>query len=267
MMGLSDYCAELMKQDFNDVNGKNYVKAIFMIFLKSHNYEIDTDISEVAKFIYRFYIDQPDIASKSSSLIIRGLRNYNYFDIVPYLNEILESWVKQGSGVISYDGTRVKTNVDTKLDASQVEILNSVTNAVFEQHFNDIIKYDPNIDNELTQAQEYYRAGDLNKYLEELNKSRFRNRAFEKINYCACCDDANYSNLKALHINPEVSFCDPDNSIVLCDDHANLYLQKYFRFYRNGKIDIIKDNEILDKRMHLSRRFLDDYNRIFFEQE
>ena len=265
MMGLSDYCAELMKQDFNDVNGKNYVKAIFMIYLRSHNYEIDTDVSEVAKFIYRFYIDQPDIASKSSNLIIRGLRNYNYFDIVPYLNEILESWVKQGSGVISYDGTRVKTNIDAGLDVSQIDILNSVVNAVFEQHFNDIIKYDPSINNELVPAQEYYNAGELEKYLEALNKSRFRNRAFEKINYCACCDDADYSALKALHINPHISFNDPDNSIVFCDKHAKLYLNGYFRFLKNGKIRIDKYDSDLDDRMHLSRRYLDDYNRVFFE--
>lgn len=267
MIGLSDYCAELMKQDFNDVNGKNYVKAIFMIYLRSHNYEIDTDVSEVAKFIYRFYIDQPDIASKSSNLIIRGLRNYNYFDIVPYLNEILESWVKQGSGVISYDGTRVKTNIDTGLDVGQIDILNNVVNAVFEQHFNDIIRYDPSINNELVPAQEYYDAGELEKYLETLNKSRFRNRAFEKINYCACCDDADYSSLKALHINPNVSFNDPDNSIVFCNEHAKLYLDGDFKFLKNGKIKILKDSNLLDERMHLSRRFLDNYNRVFFDSD
>lgn len=267
MKSLSDYCAELMKQDFNDVNGKNYVKAAFMIYLKYHNYVIDADINDLAKFVFRFYIDQPEIASKSSNLIIRGLRNYNYFDIVPYLNEILESWVRQGSGVISFDGIKVKTEIEADLDEDQIEILNNVSNAVFEQHFNDIVKYNPSINDEIAPAQELINDGNFDEYINVLNNGRFRNRAFEKINYCACCDDSDYSKLKALHINPHVSFYDSDNSIVLCDDHARLYLNKAFRFLKNGKIDIRENNELLDPRMHLSRRYLDKYNRVFFDSE
>ena len=265
MKNLSDYCAELMRQDFSDVSGKNYVKAAFMIFLKSHNYIIDTDINTLSKFIYRFYIDQPDIAAKSSNLIIRGLRNYNYFDLIPYLNEILDSWTKQGCGVISYDGTNVKANI-ALLDNEQVRILNDVTNAVFEQHFNDVIKYNPSIDEELVLAQKSFIHGDMDTYIKILNDGRFRNRAFEKINYCACCDDADYASLRALHINPCKSFYDPDNSIVLCEQHAKLYLSGNFRFSKSGKIILLKNNELLDKRMHLSRRFLDKANIQYFDE-
>ncbi len=264
MKNQSDYCTELMRQDFSDVYGKNYAKVAIMLYLKYHSFQVETSVADVAKFVYRFFIDQPKIAAGSSNLIIKGLRNYTYHDLVPYVNEILLSWIAQGCGVLTLKDDKITTSC-VELSNNDIEILNSVVDVVLESRLDVNLKYNPDISPELKESETYVKNNDYGNYIKSLNVTRFRNRAFERIRYCACCDECDQAKLYALHINPEIDFTDVNNSIVLCEEHTDMYMKGMFKFYRNGKIKIISPNESLDPRMHLSRRYLDKYNIKYFE--
>lgn len=104
-------------------------------------------------------------------------------------------------------------------------------------------------------------------YIGRLNKTRFINRAYEDLDYCVCCEETKRSLLQPIHINRKLSQWDPNNSLVLCKEHAQLYFDGFFRFNKKGKIIIFKEHPLLDKRMHLSNSILKLKSHFLYEEE
>lgn len=255
-MIFSDYCSELMKQSFSDSTGKNYTPLAIMFYLKENNYYFDErPIEDLVKYVYRFYTDNQNYAKSNSNVIISNIYHYNASDIKQYVFEQIKIWIQNGSGIISFDGLKIKINQEmSDLSENNIIMLNKIVDSLIVRNFGCNIHYDSNIDAEM-ETVDWFSQNYL-EYISRLNKTRFINRAYEDLDYCVCCEETERSLLQPVHINRKLSQCDSNNSLVLCKEHAHLYFDGYFRFNKAGKILIYKQHPLLDKRMHLSHRIL-----------
>lgn len=255
-MTLSDYCSELMKQSFNDSTGVNFTPIAIMFYLRKNNYYFGkTSIDDLLKYIYRFYVDNIDLAKSNSNVIVNNIDHYFYTDLKTYLNEQLNIWMKNGSGVLLYDGEYILINDDFELlTEKDIIMLNKILDSLMMRNFKKIIEYDECIKNELSLLK--YFTSNYESYTSLINNTRFINRAFEDLDYCVCCEETKKALLQPIHINLDEECYDADNSIIFCKEHAQLYFDGYFKFDTSGKIVILKKHNLLDKRMHLSMKVL-----------
>jgi len=78
---------------------------------------------------------------------------------------------------------------------------------------------------------------------------------FEKINYCVCCDSD--INLKIINISNDIKYLkNPENYVPVCDIHYKMYLRWYYRFSKSWNIIIEKEDKLINKKMHISKRLL-----------
>ena len=251
-MTISDYYSELMKQSFNDSVGINYTPYAIMLFLKENNYVFDKlPIEKLCRFVYRFYADNSEFSKKNSSVLISNIDHYYVSDIKEYLIEQLNTWMKNGNEVLLTDGTFVYVNPAlVELESKDIAMLNKIINSLSLRNFKEVIDYSTKIENKINSINVHQVTFD--EYCELVNSTKFNKRAFEDMNYCACCEEIDPRKLQSIHLNLKHHLDDPQNSIVLCYEHAKMYYANYFRFNKNGRIIIKKENQSLDRRMHLN---------------
>lgn len=140
-----------------------------------------------------------------------------------------------------------------------------IADSLITRNFGCDIHYDSKIDVEMKLVNWFSLS--YFEYIGRLNKTRFINRAYEDLDYCVCCEETKRSLLQPIHINRKLSQWDPNNSLVLCKEHAQLYFDGFFRFNKKGKIIIFKEHPLLDKRMHLSNSILKLKSHFLYEEE
>lgn len=265
-MTISDYYSELMKQSFNDSVGINYTPYAIMLYLKENKYFIKNEtLDSLCRFIYRFYADNPEYSKKNSSVLISNISHYYPSDLKEYVIEQLKTWMKNGNEVLLTDGTFLTINpAMCLLSDKEIQMLNKIVDSLSVRNFRKIISYSTLIEKEILNIN--YDRLSFDEYCEIVNKTKFKKRAFEDINYCACCEETNLNNLQAIHLNFAKSLADPENSIVLCKNHARLYYEGCFRFSKTGRIIIYKNCFDLDKRMHLNKKLTISKNKYMEEQ-
>lgn len=251
-MNIQDYYSELMNQSFVDSIGVNFTNYALMLFLKRNNYAFKSTLSEITKYIYRFYIDNPNLSKLNSNIVIRNINKYSPIDIKDYVEETIDVWIKNGNGILQFNQKeKVVFIEDASIIDEKKELLNTVIDAICLKYNDTVISYNPDITKDIAGLL-FSNYDDKFLFIEELNNTRYSNRAFEECKYCVCCEDVNNDNLVAVPIDPEKRLSDENNSIILCKEHAKLYLDNYFRFSNKGKIIIFKHHYLLDNRMHLS---------------
>ncbi len=255
-MTVSDYYSELMKQSFNDSVGINYTPFAIMLFLKENNYYFDKlPIENLCRFIYRFYADNSEYSKKNSSVLISNIEHYYAIDIKSYLLEQLNTWMKNGNEVLLTDGTYVYINpAMAALELKDIGMLDKIIDSLSLRNFKEVITYSTAIENKINSLNIHEIT--YEEYCEFVNFTKFKRRAFEDMNYCACCEEIDPRKLQSLHLDLRQNLDNPQNSIVLCDEHAKMYYLDYFRFNKNGRIIIKKDSQLLDRRMHLNARLV-----------
>ena len=251
-MRITDYYSELMKQSFSDSKGKNYTPLAFMLFLKKHNFYFEKiSIDELTSFVYRFYIDNLSFARQNSNLLIKNCSKYCRKDIRPYIYEQLYVWAKNGNGVLYFDETSIYVNsVFNNLTPTEIIMLKTVFDGISQKNFGAKIDYNDSIQGLFSEIS--INNLTFEEYVKLINNSKFKGRAFECADYCVCCDDIDKANLQAIHIDFNRDLDNPNNSIILCREHARLYYENCFRFSSLGRIIIYKNDVFLDDRMHLS---------------
>lgn len=251
-MNIQDYYTELMNQSFVDSIGTNFTNYALMLFIKKNNYVFEARLLEVTKYIYRFYIDNPGLSKLNSNIIIRNISKYSPADIQDYVVETIDIWIKNGKGVLKFNSKdKIISIRDLFITDNDKELLNTVIDAICLKYSDKIISYDPDISDDVSGLM-YSKNNDYFALINKLNSTRYSNRAFEDCKYCVCCEDVDREHLLAVPIDSEKSLTDGNNSIILCKEHAKLYINNYFRFSDKGKIIIFKPHDLLDKRMHLS---------------
>lgn len=265
-MTISDYYSELMKQSFNDSVGINYTPYVIMLYLKENKYFIKNEpLDKLCRFVYRFYADNYEYSKQNSSVLISNISHYYVSDLKEYVIEQLKTWMKNGNEVLLTDGTFLTINPSMSLlSEKDVLTLDKIVDSLSIRNFKKIISYSNSIEQEILNVN----YGDLSfeDYCEIVNKTKFKKRAFEDINYCACCEETNLNHLQAMHLNFSFGLNDPENSIVLCKSHARLYYEGYFRFSKTGRIIIYRNSIDLDKRMHLNNKLTVSKNKYMEEQ-
>ena len=254
-MGISEYFAEIMKQPYNSNLGPDYTKVAILLYLKKNGFLFsEKPIFEITRFIYRFFIDNPDYAKEMNYVMIKNINNYSPNDTFAYTQNALQEWIKNGNGIIQASSAYVSTNSNLQLSETEVENLSSMCDILIKKYYGKKIEYDDsscdifsNIDFSKFSPEEY---------LSFVNSTKFRQRAFENLNYCCCCDEAHNEKLFAVHLNMAKDINDPDNSLVFCRDHALLYIKKNFRFNNMGRIEILCKDPLLDPRMRISQQVI-----------
>lgn len=264
-MTISDLYSELMKQSFNDSVGFNYTPYAIMLYLKEKRYILLKDpLDNLCRYIYRFYSDNLALAKENSSVLISNINHYYSSDIKDYLLEQLSTWMKNGNNVLLTDGTFLILNPElSSLSEKDKIMLDKIIDLLSVRNFKRIISYSPNIEKEICNIN--HSMCSYETYKIQIAKTKFVRRAFEDMNYCACCEEINPKSLQAIHLNLLKELDDPLNSIVLCDEHAKMYYAGKFRFSKTGKIIIYENSYSLDKRMHLNSKLVKMKNKFLVD--
>lgn len=256
-MTISDYYSELMKQSYNDSLGINYTPVAIMSFLRENNYIIKTQpVINLCKYIYRFYADNPHFAKKNSNIIVSNISHYYVKDLKEYSIEQLRIWIKNGNSVLQCNGESIYTNPEMQLSISDITMLNKVVESLCIRNFGFAINYVSTIESTIKNVNPNTMS--FQQYCSIVNSTSFAKRAFESINYCPCCEETDVKELQAIHLDLSKDYDNPDNSIIFCKSHAQLYYDNMFCFNPFGKIIIKKAHPLLDKRMHLSIEYVKD---------
>lgn len=201
-------------------------------------------ISELNKYIYRFNIDNLDLAEKNPYSIIKNIKHYSVNDIIHVTMEALNTW-KNDNSLSIINEKCFKFNI-MDYDNDTLIMTKNIMKIIFKKNTNLEFNYNSYL-NELNNIRTY----DLNL----LNNTRLVNRVYEKSNYCVCCDSV--EDLKIVNLSNNLQLVNNINNYVfLCKDHYELYIDNYFNFDVNGKIIIYKNNDILDYRMRISSELL-----------
>lgn len=262
-MTLSDLCAEIMKQNYISVLGKNYFKLAILIFIKNHKFQFSKiSLFRFSQFIYRFYRDNNNYADASNYIMLKNISKYTPEDIIPIVKTELYDWIKNGQNVLMINNDIVFINPDLELAHSEINMVNNLIDAIMIQNYGEKLNYKEDfvLDNKSICFSDY------DKYIEDIRHTPLFNRAFESLNYCCCCDKIG-SDLVCVHINLENELENPNNTLIFCYEHGKQFFNKQFYFNKNGKIKIIKESEDLDNRMHLSRKILNMKKDFLIEDE
>lgn len=251
-MTISDLCAELMKQNFTSVFGKNYSKLAIALYLKENDYKIqNVSILRFCKYLYRFYRDNKGFRTESNYIIVKNIEQYMPEDMLMIAKTELNEWILNGQNVLLCTDDMIYTNPLLKLNNENIIMVNTLLNTLIVQNFGYLIEYNEDVNI----LQENISKLNFEDYISFIKSTKLFNRGFESLNYCCCCDKTGL-DLVCVHINPMLDINNPDNTLIFCKKHAYLYFKKYFTFLKSGKIKIKQQSNLLDPRMHLSRKVL-----------
>ena len=93
-MNISDLCAEIMKQNYTSILGKNYSKLAILLFLKQNNFQLKkTSLMRVCQFTYRFFRDNIQYGKESNYVILKNIEQYMPEDLTLIVKTELNEWV------------------------------------------------------------------------------------------------------------------------------------------------------------------------------
>lgn len=190
-------------------------------------------IGEIVSYLFNAYCDNPHIAEHHPDIQIRKVP---YFGVDAIKKDLLESiveWISFAkTDTILWDGNNIIFNLDDNSGfiAKQVQ---KILQVLFRKHFNTDFDGVHNLDYSLLHDDTNLKCFGLGKY---------RERVFADMQYCPLCDDYNINNLYVVHILP-ATMCtdnsqldDINNGLIMCQEHATMYLNKQFYFDQRGKV-------------------------------
>ena len=238
---------EIMSLKIPNVIQKDITKVLILFYLIEYKkFNIIINIKEISKYVYEFYIDNPNISKYNPNSIIRNINKYNVEDIHQFVRMALYDWKSDYSnGCLSFNDNEIFVeinDIDDKLFATSTMI----AKMLYRKATKDDFDYSPELF-ELKQLDSYE--------LEYLNNTRLKNRVLEDMNYCCCCDKV--EELFIVNISDDCNLINnPYNYITVCYNHYKLFCEKYYKFEINGKIKIFKPHSLLNNSMHISQKLM-----------
>lgn len=228
---------------------KDMTKILLLFYITKENaFNKEVKISDFNEFVYRFYIDNEELAKCHPSIVVNSLQHYGTKDLLPFTKQALEEWKNDFK-----DGCLINNESSFKIMISDfnINVMNytkNIAEMLYVKATNK--KYDYN------EAIESF--NDYN--LELINNSRLKNRVFEDMQYCVCCDDI--YDLRIINLSNDIKHINNKfNYVTVCPSHYNLFLEKYFSFDSMGFIKIYKESKLLNYKMHLSNQLLNSERR------
>lgn len=229
---------------------------ILLIFyiLKENGFNKENSIVHLNEYIYRFYIDNPDLAKLHPSVIVNSISHYGIKDLIPFTKQALEEWKNDfNDGCLSYNDMYFSVSIND-MDEDTLKYTYNVAQMLYTKATGKNFDYT----DEIEKIEEYN--------LEIINNSRMKNRVLEDIQYCVCCDELN--DLYIINIsNNEEYLTNKFNYVPVCKKHYELFKQGYYNFNTNGYINIIKTSEILHNKMHISNSVLNENRKSILQNE
>ena len=243
------FVQDIMSQQFSNGTFVNPTRLILLTFI-TLNGTIETKYKrqDALEFIYRTFIDNKEIAARNSNLMVRNIGRYGLQDISSILDEALFEWKSDAqNNTLTYDSKWIYLNIDES-DDKLVLSINTVVKMLYKKYFKiNVLFPDMILDEDVINDTD----------LDLFGKGIFRNRVLEDMQYCPLCEETSLSNLFAVHLIPSSECCSledmksKDNGIILCREHAELYLENKFSFTQAGFVCNCADSSVNPK-MHLS---------------
>jgi len=255
--------SDVMKQNYNDSTKVNLIKFGLLFFLKESNFYIEKiKISKVARYVYRFLIDNDFDSNLTSNVLVKNIARYRPEDLIYHVENEVLNWIKLSNSFLQYKDSELFSINQNRLTNDQMHKIDKVVDIICIKHFNKKIEYSENVCNDF-RAIKYvngkFISVDRNEKI-DINKTRVRNRAIENTKYCELCDKNDISDLKFVYIHNIFDdlndLCDANNTLVLCEEHFRLYNSNFFRLDEFGKINVFKEHHSLDSRMRISKHNL-----------
>ncbi len=237
---------EIMSLKIPNLLHKDLSKILLIFYLvKENGFNKEISILNFNKYVYRFYIDNPKLAEMHPSVIVNSLSHYGVKDLILFTKQALEEWKNDfNDGCLSYNESYFKVLVND-IDDEKIKYTLDIANMLYMKATGYQFDYSEEIEK-------------FDKYeLDSINKSRLKNRVYEDMQYCVCCDYL--YDLNIVNISNNLDFLnDKYNYVTVCKKHYELFINGYFSFNSYGYINIIKPNKFLNSKMHISNSILNE---------
>lgn len=187
---------------------------------------------DIAKYIFAAYCSNHEIAKHHPNLEIRKIPFYGIQSIYDDLEIALKEWVLDApNNILSYDFKKIY--IDLEDDGHIAEYVKKILSVLFFKTFNQKFLGITTLSKEVV-------LNDLD--LNYFGKSYYRNLVFADMQYCVLCDECKESDLYAVHIlnsskTENLNYLlDPNNGLLMCKEHAEMYNNNKFSFDERGKV-------------------------------
>ena len=206
-------------------------------------------IRHFQEYLYEIYIDNPEVAAKHPSYIVRNIQMYGAVDFYDMVKDTIESWDRDSKNhILSYNENHIKINID-KADYMNTEtVTKRLSELLYKRYFGGSCP-------ELADLNCILYQDDHN--MEVFGKGKFRDRVLEDMQYCILCEEINSKELVAVHIlekkmgASDAELTDKNNGLIFCKKHAEQYINKKFYFDELGFARNICSRDLVEG-MHLS---------------
>lgn len=238
---------EIMSLKVSYMLNKDITKILILIYIANNKlFNKNIKFEEIERYVYEFYIDNPNISKENNNSIIRNINKYNIEDLYSIIKNALYEWKNDyPHGCLNFNNNELYVSVDDVSDETYNYSM-MVAKMLYRKATNKEFNYSANIDS-LTYINSYN--------LDLINSTRLVNRVLEDINYCCCCDALD--DLYIINLSDSIKeINNPLNYITVCKKHYDLFKQKYYIFDKAGNIEILKPDKSLNCNMHLSYKVM-----------
>lgn len=226
---------------------KDISKILILIYIiQSESINKSIKISEISRFLYRFYIDNPNIAETNNNVIVRNIKKYISEDLLQITKLGLYDWKNDfPNGCLNFNENEVLVNI-SNVDDTVYSSSWMIAKILYKKATNQDYNYEPYIKE----------VCDITNYdLDHINDTRIKNRVLEDMNYCCCCDSID--ELFIINLSDNIKeILNPYNYITVCKEHYDLFKNGYYKFNENGQIIILKSHNLLNPKMHIALKII-----------
>lgn len=241
---------DMMSQNFNEDICFNPSKLLLLQFMtKGGTIQQTYKRIEFQEYLYRVYIDNPEISSKHPNYIIRHLGTYGVKDLDEHVSDIFESWERDAKNGVLRSGEHyfmIQVSLEDAIDIAQNT--SRLTKMLYKKMFGGTIP-------DVHSMSEIIELDDHN--IDVFGQSLFRNRVFEDMQYCPICEEINMTKLYCVHIfekrmgAKDEELIDKANGLIFCKSHAEDFINNEFSIDELGFVKGCSGYDI-ESGMHLS---------------
>lgn len=207
-------------------------------------------IRDFQVFLYRIYADNPEIAKKHPSYIVRNLGKYGIKDLEELVNDTLDSWVRDAKNGVLIKGA---DSFAVQVDIADSDDVTKNTYRLCKMLYKKL--YSGNLPEIQDSDKEIINLNDED--IATFGNSAYKKRVLEDYQYCPICEELDTEKLYCVHIlskkhgATENELCDKANGLLFCKKHAEQYIQEKFYFDELGFAHNIDESDV-EIGMHLS---------------
>lgn len=227
-MNSSLWYREIMSLKIPNLLHKDLSKILLLFYLiKVNGFNKKNYILDFNEYVYRFYIDNFELAKLHPSVIVNNISHYGTKDLFPFTKQAIEDWKNEfKNGCLQYDNVYFWVDLDD-LNEDVINNTKNIANMLYMKATNKQFNYNEDMEKIFTYD------------LDMINNSLLKNRVLEDMQYCVCCDEI--KDLKIINISNNIAYINNKyNYVTVCSCHYNLFKMGYFNFNKNGYINIKK---------------------------